>query len=190
MTVPELIVAGSIQGGWWHAGGACNAKASGCGSNIIVDGLRGIVPGATTNRWTRSDFVHHYFYGRGRAVNLAEIGLADAFVNATSVRQRAADFEFDVLMFGERNRIYNARLLTDVTNESDSLWAIGRSVIFATATCVEGSCTFSYSLRDRFSDSLTIGGRSYFGGREIPLGTPYQINHDWRGAPGLQFGDD
>lgn len=148
---PASMTGASFQGGTPQSG----------------DGDIVVTAGRTT--WKTRDFVGHYYYGFGAAITLGQVGLAERFQGAPSVRSAVSRYKAGVLAKAKAGFTNSRITTTDVTNVPD-LFAVGHSTFFEAATCGAGVCTFSFGIRDWFRDPLG-DGREY--------GIPYQINHSW-----------
>jgi hypothetical protein len=124
-----------------------------------------------TATWSTWSFVSHYYFGKGVAVNLVDIGLATQFENAVSVKRTTEAFIRTVMSRAHPGYTYAKVGFSDVKGEP-GLFSIGRSQVFRNASCGTGSCDFHFSIRDSFKDPLDIRGVE-------PGGTPYDIHHDW-----------
>ena len=149
--------------------------------------------------WDWMDFVWHYYFGRGAAVNLANVGLLDNFQNAWSVRRAVSTFEAHLAERAKREAksvcslsvnkgkksvstsfTENSRASTDVTDEP-GLYCVGRSILRQIAGCAVLAdccnntyrfvCANDYSVHDRFQDPLNLH-------REVG-GTIYDIDAQW-----------
>ncbi len=142
------------------------------------------------------DFFWHYYFGGRKAIDLANVGLLNAFRNAPSVWAATDDFKYNAMMAAQTkakslcancakgtksaNFSMNDKTTTNVTNEPD-LFAVGKSTFFRATQCsvtvdcssksFSYSCSFNYSIRDWFRDPLDLG---------IEVGgKPYRINAGW-----------
>jgi hypothetical protein len=144
--------------------------------------------------WGTTDFVWHYYFGNGTAVDLAQIGLLETFRNALNVVDATGSYKLHAVMASARAKsgltcpgrtsaitIGADRTTTDVTPE---IFSVGSSTFFesyscqvqikccgSTETCWSYDCTLKFSIRDSFRDPLDVG-------REAG-GTPYPINASW-----------
>jgi hypothetical protein len=122
----------------------------------------------TSGAWTDGDFVHHYYFGKGAAVDLQEIGLSDMFRNHASVRQKVD--EFVALTFAQPASVtsFQKNAITDVT---DKIFSVGHSTFFRVASRGSSHWGFHFSIRDSFKDPISMG---------FELGgTPFPINFGW-----------
>lgn len=139
---------------------------------------------SSTDRWTDTDFVNHYYFGGGRSVNLLEIGhlreiaeqyawndgaqgafrrLADQIADAAR-RAESGAFSYDfeaVYDFGSVEFSHGDGVVRGVfTGAVDSRGAILQ---------IRGATGFEFS--DRFEDPLGLGIETG--------GTPYAITGSW-----------
>jgi RHS repeat-associated protein len=152
--------------------------------------------------WGTSDFVYHYFHGRGTPVDLASVGLLDNFQNAGSVVAAVNSFINDLKSYAKSlaksfcsiryirpgPSTFNVSFtrynttLTNVTFEPH-LYVVGHSIFSRSASCNEFidclhryfscTCKAAFGIRDNFADPLDMG-------IEIHGGTPYAINASWK----------
>jgi RHS repeat-associated protein len=146
--------------------------------------------------FSTGNFVWHYYFGRGAPIDLAEVGLAEAFRKSKSVRARTREFRDHLAANARGNAIAECKgcttgaasfmvqttsnTTTDVTR-APRLFSVGNSTFFRSGGC-SGSvnctvrtytyaCTASFAIRDWFRDPLDRGF-------EVG-GTPYRINLSW-----------
>ena len=142
------------------------------------------------------DFVNHYYYGAGEAIDLANVDLLRAFQNAPSVSKAVSDFGGIVNQQArmEAKRACNScdagsvSFSFSIINNSETsvrmerdLFVVGRSTFFRSSKCTGTvdceskrfvySCVKRFGIRDWFKDPLDIGIEAG--------GTPYPINADW-----------
>ena len=154
--------------------------------------------------WGKKDFTWWYWFGGGKTVDLASVGLLDNYQNASSVSQRVAEFKLQVLRAAQdkaralctycndgRTRSDFFRLSdtasTDVKNEGGGLWVLGRSTLhrwtlcFVYANCASRSfnfsCTLLFNVVDWFEDPLD--GEKIGFPFDLPLANPYAITAMW-----------
>lgn len=149
--------------------------------------------------WDTWDFVKHYYFGGGTSVNLADVGLLNAFQRSSSVIARITEFQTLVLQKAKEEaraqcardaitgknhssyfKIPASSVVTDVTREP-GLFSVGHSSFFRTAVgfvypnckcrTFHFSATLGFYISDWFQDPLDIGVE--------PLGIPYRINASW-----------
>jgi len=149
-----------------------------------------------------NDFVNHYYYGGGTAIDLGSVGLLGAFQNSSSVRSAVNSFLTPVLNAaqqnaqslcancarGTRSTSFSVRenTTTDVRDDP-GLYAVGGSTFFRSAQCTLSancsarqysfSCSQSFSIRDSFSNPADIFNILPFT-FEVG-GTPYGITASW-----------
>lgn len=75
--------------------------------------------------------------------------------------------------------------LTDVTNVGakdftgwPALFSVGNGVLNIDASCVSGSCTFTFETNDHFVDALDIHDR-WQGNQDLPFSQAFAINYKW-----------
>jgi len=125
-------------------------------------------PAAAKGPWTSADFVSHYYFGGGRAIDLGDVGLGATFRSAPSVEKAVATFVDAALARKEPTFNFSDKTVTDVT---DAIFSVGHSTFFRTVAGVPGICNFSFSIRDQFKDPVSLG---------IEMGgVPYPINFAW-----------
>lgn len=153
--------------------------------------------------WGNSDFVHHYYLGKGKPVNLTDVGLGAVFEHSSSVINATTAFEGENISQGvaaakalcppgskgHRHKAFDSdhSTVTDVTNEP-GLFSVGHSTFYRKAHCVLVAdccnrslimqCSERYSIRDRFTDPFSgtgNKGKSY----DLPMSKPYDINYDF-----------
>jgi hypothetical protein len=125
-------------------------------------------PPQKSGAWTDGDFVRHYYLGKGRAVDLGNLGWGDVFRNHPSVR-RAVE-EFVALAFAQPASVTSFEKST-ITNVVDKIFSVGHSTFFRVASRGSSHWGFHFSIRDWFRDPIS---------RKIELGgTPYRINFGW-----------
>lgn len=157
----------------WVTADAPLQRSDASGSGLVVQRQAGGAPAArpasrTGTVWSSADFVAHYYFGKGAAVDLADIGLAATFRNHPSVQKQVNDFIQLVLAKPKSETYVRDETVTDVT---DTIFSVGHSTFFRTAYCGPAACGFTFSIRDWFRDPISKG---------IELGgTPYRIDHQW-----------
>jgi hypothetical protein len=137
--------------------------------------------------WDNDDFWVWYFTGGGATVNLADVGLLEAFKNAPDVQQKISGLKETI-----QERIRNGELepgteysqdLAVRVTEVPGLFVLGHSNIKATYICQEDSgaytCAVTYSMEDRFEDPLDLANMLPSPDIELPCGTPYTIKAEW-----------
>jgi len=143
------------------------------------------------------DFVWHYFRGGGAPIDLAQVGLTNAFRNTPSVSSAVSQFKNITDLVAKVKAVSSCqecnqgsksfqftredRTVTNVTFEPN-LFSVGRSTFFRSASCSGVSdcssrtysyfCNFSFSIRDKFVDPINLG-------IEILGATPFPITADW-----------
>ena len=128
-------------------------------------------PQQQAGRWSDENFVFHYYTGRGRAVDLAAVGLADTFRNHPSVQQQVQAFAAVALAQAGSGETIRDETVIDVT---DTIFSVGHSAFYRTAYCGSAFCGFTFAIRDSFRDPVSLG---------FELGgTPYPINYQWTEA--------
>ncbi|MCK0138936.1 hypothetical protein [Aliiroseovarius sp. F47248L] len=112
-------------------------------------------------------------------VSLPEFGLGADFENAPMVRAKVEEFiqkSYSISeAFGSSEFVYiyetkDNRAITNVTFDS-GLFSLGKSSLFREAICYENSCSFRFSIRDRFEEPVRIEG--------LEFGQPYGIFHEF-----------
>ena len=159
-------------------------------------------------KWGSSEFVSHFYFGKGKAVDLASIGLLSDFTNSASVKQGAAGINTKLqsqaqsvgaslrnsctcsLNVVTKSFSLNDSYLYNVTGGSPAnrLWSIGRGTAFVSANCFayfdcytkkgRWSCNVGNRVRDSFAQPLDIPSYSIHIRGNVG-GTPYGINADW-----------
>jgi RHS repeat-associated protein len=154
-----------------------------------------------------SDFVDHYFTGKGKPIDLATVQLLGVFRNSPSIKSATASFKQQVEA-ATRSSVKTAcdgpcsagwsanpafglnvqnRYPTDVT-DVNCLFALGNGHLAGAAPCkIFSSCSFrifcvscnlSFKYRDTFKDPVDIF--DWFKGEfEIPGAKTYPIIADW-----------
>lgn len=122
--------------------------------------------------WATGDFVAHYFLGNGREIQLADVGLDQLFEQSSSVEKPTNQFITNII---NEPRTDSQKGISDVTSEP-RLFAIGNSTLFMQSNCSDQTCTFNFSIQDRFSDPLDITDSTP---GEDEIGIPYSITHQW-----------
>lgn len=118
--------------------------------------------------WGWSEFVGQYYAGNGAAVDLGNVGLGMTFRSHRSVQNAVNSFIALALAKPEPTFHLRDSTVTDVT---DTIFSVGHSTFFRTATGIPTACGFHFSIRDWFRDPVSLG---------IELGgTPYPINFAW-----------
>lgn len=159
-------------------------------------------------KWGSSDFVSQFYFGKGRPVDLASIGLLTDFTNSASVKQGAtginAKLHLQAQSIGASLRNSCTCSLNVVTQRfslsdkfdynvtggspANRLWSIGRGKASVSASCFayfdcftktgRWNCSINNSVRDTFTQPLII--QSYgINIRGNFGGTTYEINADW-----------
>ena len=141
------------------------------------------------------DFVARYFSGRGRSVDLGNVGLLTQFRNTSSVSGSVARFQMDASAEarsqakslcsggtcgsqGSRRGRFTINDTDEINVTSDGcLFSVGHSTFFRSADCVVNancfagsfsfSCGLDFSIADRFADPLDMG---------FEFGTQFDIN--------------
>ena len=153
--------------------------------------------------WCTWDFVDHYF-GRGfiggiwlwpgTPVDLADVGLLDAFKSAPSVVKAVASFKstVDDAIWLTKISLKNCPVITDISGNDSirtkvtwvkCLFPVGRSAFLRDFLCdlfpdpVDHckwghTCTLTFSIKDKFKDPLDMGF-------ELLGGTTYPITASW-----------
>ncbi|WNO11239.1 SpvB/TcaC N-terminal domain-containing protein [Teredinibacter sp. KSP-S5-2] len=155
-------------------------------SNAQVAAVRGPShEGQNKGDWTTKDFLKHYLFGGGKAVNLSDVGLGDDFENSESVKNATEKFMEGVLNGPIYNLKASDRVLRNVTNDGakdftgkPALFSLGDGWLNMSASCSSGNCTFNFSTSDMFVDALDINDQ-WRGNQDLPFSQPYQINHSW-----------
>jgi RHS repeat-associated protein len=150
--------------------------------------------------WSTKDFVWHYYFGGGAAVDLADVGLLDDFQNARQTKNNVLSFRIQVRDRARKRakekckghsglfRLgmgYYTSAMNHVGDErvSNPLYSVGGSKLFMSASCdlyvdcckrvVVFYCMNTYSINDMFSDP-------YSGGFELGVAVPYDITAFWQ----------
>lgn len=141
--------------------------------------------GGAQKGWTTKDFLKHYMTGGGKAVDLGKVGLGAEFENAPSVKGATAAFIDETMQGPIFNLSASDMTLTDVTNVGakdftgwPALFSVGNGVLNMDASCVSGSCTFTFETNDHFVDALDIYDR-WQGNQDLPFSQAFEINHKW-----------
>lgn len=153
-------------------------------------------------RWGTTDFIRHYFFGRGRPVDLGAVGLLATFRRARSVSLAVNEFKTEVIIDAQqrarlvcrrqvrgRTERYTVRV-RKATNVRDhlSLYAVGGSLLYFEARCtLDINCerrAFSLesrvdvTLNDAFVDAVDITN-DIPDDQDFPGGKPYAIRAHW-----------
>jgi len=159
-----------------------------------------IPPPSSGGSWNTIDFWHHYWRGRGEAVNLRDLGLLDAFrshhrvlpgiriaynlieINViTKARELAEKCEGSEIREGATG--HNDKTLLGTATGwpwSDPFYSIGRGWLSSSSRCnvrldccsrkYSYTCDVDFDFWTRFEDPF---------GCDVEVGTPYDILADW-----------
>jgi len=156
--------------------------------------------------WRTGNFIWHYYFGGGAAVDLADIGLLDDFQNAESTKTNIRSFKLQTRGkarsiarskckggsgSGRTSMVYSesAENLVGDEKAANPLFSVGGSRLYMLASCdlyidccrrvVVFYCENTYSINDSFTDPLS--GRWWHNGPyELNGGTPYDITAFWQ----------
>ena len=165
----------------------------------FVDSVDYLGGGGLASVWSTENFVYHYYTGRGRAIDLADVGLLETFKNAPDVRRSVEDFkgrvDTRVEVFAPFTCCTRISLqppetenlsgkITDKTDVTSVIYSVGRSTFFREYDCdvncaklrasgeLEYHCRLAFSIKDSFKEPLDLKGVEVGG-------TPYPINASW-----------
>jgi RHS repeat-associated protein len=127
--------------------------------------------------WGSDDFIAHYFFGKGKSVDLEDVGLGKAFENSTAVKSATSAFQ-------QSNDRSNSSasdskgVTVGGSNPADPLFSVHGTILNMKANCNSSSCTYNYSMRDAFVDVLDLRNDRP-GNLDLPFSTPYAITYSW-----------
>ena len=154
-------------------------------------------------QWDTTDFATHYFFGKGRPVNLEQVGLLDDFQDSSSGVKIQTDWEASVQnQVTEKVQQMRAQPAAEnadpnVTIEfkiedwytykmsnsmADPLYSLGGGGLTSRAAC---KITLNRDTgQAQWSADLSYEGHDPFhdpfsNGKEIPFSTPYNIDFQW-----------
>ncbi len=123
--------------------------------------------------------------GGGKAVDLGKVGLGVEFENAPSVKGATNAFIDETMQGPVFNLTASDMALIDVTNVGardftgwPALFSVGNGVLSMDASCVSGSCIFTFETNDHFVDALDIHDR-WQGNQDLPFSQAFEIHHKW-----------
>lgn len=157
----------------------------------------------TKARWNTADFIRHYFFGRGQTVDLAAVGLLDAFRNHPSVASAVSRFKVRLLVDAEKRAQRHCRQSTrpisqgysvtdrqstNVRNDILGLYSVGGSLLGFRAQCALDikretqlfrlNARVDVNLDDAFVDAIDITN-THPGNQDVSGGHPYAIRAHW-----------
>jgi RHS repeat-associated protein len=151
------------------------------------------------------DFIFHYFFGGGRTIDLASVGLLNAYVTDAGVaaaamgerkamRLHSADMARTLcrgcggIQYGGFTNFNDWYVNTAGAKSDPCFFSLGSSILEVATTCsVTADCdarSFTYScgsqwkLRDEFTNPLSLGPGSGTA-KGFNFGSPYKITADW-----------
>lgn len=123
------------------------------------------------NPWTTGDFLSHYFAGSGEAVHLSTIGLGNLYLSHTSVISLTGTY-MSALQNLPLQSFWLPQIEIGHTDVTDTIFALGKSALYAAGGCQGADCFFRFTINDKFEDPVHVGF-------EMPFGAPYPIVYEW-----------
>lgn len=158
--------------------------------------------------WNTGDFIRHYYFGNGKPVNLANVGLFHEFRNSNSVKKSINEYKNRQIILARQKagkvcqnvhhieatnpHIKFSDRKNGIINVTENFWrlfSIGHSTFFRSAeTDLYVDCErrdlhlegmFTFSIDDAFIDARDLDN-SIDGNQEFEGGTPFKIFIRWR----------